>query len=35
MEGVGKIEIDDRKLVWIWTHSLVDRARLWLWSALP
>jgi RND family efflux transporter MFP subunit len=35
MEGVGKVEIDERKLVWIWTHSLVDRARLWLWSALP
>jgi multidrug resistance efflux pump len=35
MEGVGKVEIDERKLVWIWTHSLTDRARLWLWSALP
>jgi len=35
MEGVGKIEIDERKLVWIWTHSLVDRIRLWIWAALP
>lgn len=35
MEGVGKVEIDERKLVWIWTHSLIDRARLWVWSALP
>ena len=35
MEGVGKIEVDERKLVWIWSHSLVDRIRLWLWSTLP
>jgi multidrug efflux pump subunit AcrA (membrane-fusion protein) len=35
MEGVGKIEIDQRRLVWIWTHGLVDRIRLWLWSSLP
>ena len=35
MEGVGKIEVDERKLAWIWTHSLVDRIRLWLWSTLP
>lgn len=35
MEGVGKIDIEERKYVWIWTHSLVDWARLWLWSWLP
>ncbi len=35
MEGVGKVEVDDRKLVWIWTHSLVDRIRLWIWATLP
>ena len=35
MEGFGKIEIDERKLVWIWTHGLIDWARLWLWSWLP
>jgi len=35
MEGVGKIEIDQRKLVWIWTRSLVDRVRLWFWANLP
>jgi RND family efflux transporter MFP subunit len=35
MEGVGKITIDDRKLVWIWTHSLTDWVRLWLWSWMP
>ena len=35
MEGFGKIEIDRRKLIWIWTHKLVDWVRLWAWSWLP
>jgi len=35
MEGVGKIGIERRKLVWIWTHGLTDWVRLWLWSHLP
>ncbi|MDH5211812.1 MAG: efflux RND transporter periplasmic adaptor subunit, partial [Betaproteobacteria bacterium] len=35
MEGVGKIAIDERKLVWIWTHGLTDWVRLWIWSHLP
>jgi hypothetical protein len=35
MEGVGKISIDERKLVWIWTHGFTDWVRLWLWSYLP
>jgi RND family efflux transporter MFP subunit len=35
MEGVGKIDIDRRKLVWIWTHGLTDWVRLWIWSWLP
>jgi multidrug efflux pump subunit AcrA (membrane-fusion protein) len=35
MEGVGKIEIDERKYVWIWTHTLTDWVRLTLWSWLP
>ena len=35
MEGVGKVFVDERKLAWIWTHGLVDRIRLWLWSSLP
>ena len=32
MEGVARIEMGERKLLWIWTHKLVDRIRLWLWS---
>jgi multidrug resistance efflux pump len=35
MEGVGKIDIDERKYVWIWTHTLTDWVRLTLWSWLP
>jgi len=35
MEGVGKIDIDERRLVWIWTHSMVDWLRLWIWTYLP
>jgi len=35
MEGVGKIAVGERKLVWIWTHPLVDWLRLWAWRWLP
>jgi len=32
MEGVARIDMGERKLIWIWTHKLVDKIRLWLWS---
>lgn len=35
MGGVGKIHVEERKLVWIWTRSLADWLRLTLWSWLP
>ena len=35
MEGVGKIEVGRRRLIWIWTHGLTDWLRLWTWSWLP
>jgi RND family efflux transporter MFP subunit len=35
MEGVGKIEIDRRRLIWIWTHEITDRLRLKLWQWMP
>lgn len=35
MEGAGKIEIDRRLVVWIWTHQIVDWIRLAVWSWLP
>lgn len=35
MEGVGKIQVDRRKLIWIWTHKLVHWTRMWVWSWWP
>jgi hypothetical protein len=35
MEGVGKIEIDRRRYIWIWTHEVWTALRLWLWKWLP
>jgi multidrug resistance efflux pump len=35
MEGVGKIDIDQRKLFWIWTHKMVHWVRMWIWSWWP
>lgn len=35
MEGVGKIFIDRRKLISIWTRDLIEWFRLWTWSWLP
>lgn len=35
MEGSGKIEIEPRRLIWIWTHQIVDWFRLAVWSWMP
>jgi hypothetical protein len=35
MEGVGKVSVDRRKLVWIWAHDVVDWVRLAVWKWLP
>ncbi|HSW18006.1 MAG TPA: HlyD family efflux transporter periplasmic adaptor subunit, partial [Ramlibacter sp.] len=35
MEGVGKIDIGERGLAWIWTRSFFDWARLALWNWTP
>lgn len=35
MEGVGKILVGKRLLVWVWTHETLDWLRLWVWSWLP
>jgi hypothetical protein len=32
MQGVSKITVGDRRLLWIWTHKLVDWLRLQLWK---
>jgi RND family efflux transporter MFP subunit len=34
MEGIGKVHAGERKLIWIWTHTLVDWVRLWAWKWL-
>jgi hypothetical protein len=35
MEGVGKITVERRRLVWIWTHEAIEWIRLKTWSWLP
>jgi RND family efflux transporter MFP subunit len=35
MEGIGKIEVDNRLLVWIWTHQATDWLKLKVWNWLP
>jgi RND family efflux transporter MFP subunit len=35
MEGVGKINAGQARLIWIWTHEITDWFRLWLWSWWP
>jgi RND family efflux transporter MFP subunit len=35
MEGVGKVEIDRRKLIWIWTYKIVFWIRMFFWSWWP
>ena len=35
MEGIAKIEVGRRKLIWIWSRRLLDWLRLWTWAKLP
>ena len=35
MEGVGKISVDRRRLIWVWTHKAVNWVRLKLWRWTP
>lgn len=32
MEGIAKVSIERRKLIWVWTHELIDWLRLTLWT---
>jgi hypothetical protein len=34
MEGVGKVDVGERKLLWIWTHSFTEWLQLSLWRWL-
>ncbi|HET9823427.1 MAG TPA: HlyD family efflux transporter periplasmic adaptor subunit [Burkholderiaceae bacterium] len=35
MEGIGKVTVGERSLMWIWTHSFFDWLRLSLWNWMP
>jgi len=35
MEGIGKITVDRRRLIWIWTRDAIDWVRLKLWAWWP
>jgi multidrug efflux pump subunit AcrA (membrane-fusion protein) len=35
MEGVGKVGIGQRKLIWIWTHKIAYWLRMFFWSWWP
>lgn len=35
MQGVAKIAVDERRLVWIWTHKVVHWLRMVIWSWWP
>ena len=35
MEGVGKIEIGEQRLLWIWTHRMIDWLKLQTWTWWP
>jgi len=35
MEGVGKVVVGERSLLWIWTHGFFDWLRLTLWTWMP
>ena len=35
VEGVAKVVVGERRLIWIWTHEAVEWLRLKLWAWLP
>lgn len=35
MEGVGKVTVDRRRLIWVWTHKAIDWVRLKMWQWMP
>ncbi len=35
MQGVGKVYVGQARLIWIWTHEVIDWLRLWFWTWLP
>lgn len=35
MEGVGKINVDQRRLIWIWSRPMLDWMRIFVWRWMP
>ena len=35
MVGIGKIDVERRRVLWIWTHRMLDWIRMWAWSWWP
>ncbi len=35
MQGIGKINAGRERMLWIWTHEIIDWLRLWAWSWWP
>jgi len=35
MKGVARLDVGRARLLWLWTHRLFDRLRLWVWAWSP
>jgi hypothetical protein len=35
MQGIGKINAGRERLLWIWSHEIIDWFRLWIWTWWP
>jgi hypothetical protein len=35
MEGLAKVDIEERLLIWTWTHRAFDWLRIKLWGWMP
>lgn len=32
MAGIAKVDLGERRLLWLWTHTLLERLQLWFWA---
>jgi RND family efflux transporter MFP subunit len=32
MAGIAKLDLGERRLLWLWTHTLLERLQLWFWA---
>lgn len=32
MQGIARIQVGEGSVLWVWTHTLIERLRLWFWS---